>query len=143
VEKKILLFDLSNTCFEGRMQGSSLGKYGRSKEKRSDCKRVVWAAVVNTQGLWVRSRIYEGNTGDSATLGEIIQSIERTGLPASEKKIIVMDAGISTTGNLRFPDGELLSLSALPEAAKALTKHLRVSLRRSGTIKVNRSVSNG
>ncbi|MDR0575824.1 MAG: hypothetical protein LBG96_17685 [Tannerella sp.] len=48
------------------------------------------------------SALYEGNTGDCTTLREIIQSIERTGLPASEKKIIVMDAGISTAENLRF-----------------------------------------
>ena len=102
VENKILLFDLSNTFFEGRMQGSSLAKYGRSKEKRSDCKQVVFAAVVNTQGLLVRTQIYEGSTGDCSTLQEIIQSIEGTGLPASEKKIIVMDAGISTRENLQF-----------------------------------------
>jgi hypothetical protein len=50
-ENKILLFDLSNTYFEGRMQNSSLAKYGRSKEKRTDCKQVVLAAIVNTNGL--------------------------------------------------------------------------------------------
>jgi hypothetical protein len=40
------------------MQGSSLAKYGRSKEKRSDCKQVVLAAVVNTEGIMV-TEIYE------------------------------------------------------------------------------------
>lgn len=102
VENRILLFDLSNTYFEGRMQGSSLAKYGRSKEKRSDCKQVVLAAVVNTQGLLVRTRIYEGNTGDCTTLQEIIESIQGAGLPRSEKKVVVMDAGISTGENLQF-----------------------------------------
>jgi hypothetical protein len=51
-EDKILLLDLTDTYFEGRMQGSSLAKYGRSKEKRSDCKLEVLAAVVNTEGIW-------------------------------------------------------------------------------------------
>jgi transposase len=102
LENKVLLFDLSNTYFEGRMQGSSLAKYGRSKEKRSDCKQVVFAAVVNTQGLLVRTQIYEGNKADCTTMQEILKSIEHKGLPESEKKIIVMDAGISTKENLEY-----------------------------------------
>ncbi|GHV63203.1 hypothetical protein FACS1894195_5440 [Bacteroidia bacterium] len=31
--------DLTNTYFEGRMTGSKIAKHGRSKEKRSDCKK--------------------------------------------------------------------------------------------------------
>jgi transposase len=102
LENKILLFDLSNTYFEGRMQGSSLAKYGRSKEKRTDCKQVVLAVVVNTHGLLVRTHIYEGNKADCTTMKEVISSIEYKGLPESEKKIIVMDAGISTKENLQY-----------------------------------------
>lgn len=101
-EDKILLFDLTNTYFEGRMQGSSLAKYGRSKEKRSDCKLVVLAAVVNTEGILVRTQIFEGNVGDCTTMQEIIESMEHRGLPDSRKKIIVMDAGISTKENLQY-----------------------------------------
>lgn len=102
VENKVLLFDLTNTYFEGRMQNSSLAKHGRSKEKRSDCKQVVLAAVVNTQGLLVRTQIFEGNTGDCTTLQSIIQSLESSALPQSKKKVIVMDAGISTKENLSY-----------------------------------------
>ena len=101
-ENKILLFDLSNTYFEGRMKNSSLAKYGRSKEKRTDCKQVVLAAVVNTNGLLVRTQIYEGNRADCTTMQEVLKSIEHKGLPESEKKIIVMDAGISTKENLEY-----------------------------------------
>ncbi len=55
LEEKILLLDVSNTYFEGRMEASKLCFHGRSKEKRSDCKIVVLAAVVNTEGLLVRT----------------------------------------------------------------------------------------
>lgn len=51
IEEKIYLFDLTNTYFEGRMEVSRLCAYGRSKEKRDDCKIVVLAAVVNSDGL--------------------------------------------------------------------------------------------
>jgi hypothetical protein len=40
IQDKIILYDLTNTYFEGRKQGSKLAKYGRSKEKRSDAKLV-------------------------------------------------------------------------------------------------------
>lgn len=37
--------DLTNTYFEGRKVSSELAAFGRSKEKRSDCKLVVLALV--------------------------------------------------------------------------------------------------
>jgi hypothetical protein len=40
IEDKILLFDLTNTYFEGRMEGSKICQYGRCKSKRYDCKIV-------------------------------------------------------------------------------------------------------
>ena len=51
IEEKILLFDITNSYFEGKMENSELCQYGRSKEKRDDCKIVVLAAVVNTEGF--------------------------------------------------------------------------------------------
>jgi hypothetical protein len=42
IEDKIYLYDLSNTCFEGRKERSNPAGFGRSKEKRSDCKTVVF-----------------------------------------------------------------------------------------------------
>ena len=62
LEEKILLLDITNTYMEGRMADSGLCFFGRSKEKRSDCKLVVLAAVVNTEGLIVRTMIYEGRS---------------------------------------------------------------------------------
>ena len=65
IEEKILLFDITNSYFEGKMENSELCQYGRSKKKRDDCKIVVLAAVVNTEGLLVRTMIYEGNRHDT------------------------------------------------------------------------------
>ena len=42
------------------------------RKKRDDCKTVVLAAVVNTEGLLVRTMIYEGNRSDSTTLEEVV-----------------------------------------------------------------------
>lgn len=105
IRDEILLFDLTNTYFEGRMQGSRIARYGRSKEKRSDCKIVVLAAVVNTEGLLVRTRIFKGNTADCDTMQTIIDGLakEQLSLGRQQKDItVVMDAGISTKKNLEY-----------------------------------------
>ena len=49
LEDKIILYDLTNTYFEGRMQGSRIAKFGRSKEKRSDARLVVLAVVITVK----------------------------------------------------------------------------------------------
>ena len=100
LEEKILLFDITNAYLEGRMENSDLCRFGRSKEKRNDCKIVVLAAVVNTEGLLVRTAIYEGNRQDRATLEEVIGSISKETSPDA-KKIVVMDAGFYTKDNIK------------------------------------------
>ena len=61
IQDRIMLYDLTNTYFEGRKQGSKLAKHGRSKEKRSDAKLIVLALVVNPEGFIKYSSIMEGN----------------------------------------------------------------------------------
>ena len=69
IEENVYIMDITNMYAEGQYLESELFRYGRSKEKRDDCKVVVLAAVVNTDGLLVRTRIYEGNRADVTTCG--------------------------------------------------------------------------
>jgi len=101
IEEKILLFDITNSYFEGKMENSELCQYGRSKEKRDDCKIVVLAAVVNTEGLLVRNMIYEGNRHDSTTVEEVVGSLAKTTSPEA-KRIVVMDAGFYSKPNVNW-----------------------------------------
>lgn len=101
LEEKIILLDISNTYFEGRMEDSKLCFHGRSKEKRNDCKIVVLAAVVNTEGLLVRTMIYEGNRQDVTTVREVVGSLDAETSPEA-RKIVVMDAGFYSADNTRW-----------------------------------------
>ena len=83
------------------MEESKLCRRGRSKEKRDDCKIVVLAAVVNKEGLLVRTEIFEGNRQDVSTLEDVIGSLEKD-LPEGGKHLIVMDAGFSSDSNLKW-----------------------------------------
>ena len=101
LEERILLFDITNTYFEGRMEASKLCFRARSKEKRDDCKVVVLAAVVNTDGLLVRTMIYEGNRQDVTTVREVVGSLAAETSPEA-RKIVVMDAGFYSADNARW-----------------------------------------
>jgi hypothetical protein len=100
LEDKIILYDLTNTYFEGRMLGSRIAKFGRSKEKRSDARLVVLAVVVNREGFLKYSNIYQGNMADCKTLEGIVNALSAQTSFLQRKPIVVMDAGIATDDNL-------------------------------------------
>ncbi|PKP50121.1 MAG: transposase, partial [Bacteroidetes bacterium HGW-Bacteroidetes-1] len=100
IQGRIMLYDLTNTYFEGRKQGSTLAKYGRSKEKRSDSKLVVLALVVNPEGFIKYSSILEGNIADSKTLEGMINELRIKTSSSTQKALVVIDAGIAADDNL-------------------------------------------
>jgi len=102
IEDKIILYDLTNTYFEGRKKGSRLAQYGRSKEKRSDAKLVVLALVVNPEGFIKYSSILEGNMADSKTLEGMINNLRVKTSQSAKKALVVIDAGIATEENLKM-----------------------------------------
>jgi transposase len=99
---KIILYDLTNTYFEGRMLKSNVAKFGRSKEKRNDAKLIVLALVINMEGFVKYSDIFEGSTADSTTLKGVIDRLNFKAGYAGKKPIVVMDAGIATVENLAY-----------------------------------------
>ena len=121
LEEKILLLDITNTYMEGRMADSGLCFFGRSKEKRSDCKLVVLAAVVNTEGLIVRTMIYEGNRQDVTTLQEVVGTLSAT-TSQDARKIVVMDAGFYSSENARWLTGNNFDyITVLPSGCARFT----------------------
>lgn len=100
IQDKIILYDLTNTYFEGEKRNSRLAKFGRSKEKRNDAKLVVLALVVNMEGFIKYSSIYEGNIADCNTLSDMIDKLGGHTCPG--KAVVVLDAGIATQENLQL-----------------------------------------
>ena len=102
---RVMLFDLTNFYFEGSKQGSAKARFGRSKEKRSDCRLLVLALAVNTAGFIRYSSILAGNTADPKALPGMVENIIAKN-PVSpdpdDKVLVVIDAGIATEDNLRL-----------------------------------------
>lgn len=105
LQDRIMLYDLTNTYFEGTKRNSQLAKYGRSKEKRNDAKLVVLAMVINIEGFIKYSAIHEGNYADTSDIKTLIEKLSTT-TSTTAKPIVVMDAGIATEKNLDTLTGQ-------------------------------------
>jgi transposase len=103
LEEKIILYDLTNTYFEGRARSNSKARHGRSKEKRNDCPLLTLGMVIDEQGFPKTSRILPGNVSEPGTLQQFLTALR--GEPSEQKPkpgqgiTVVMDAGIATDAN--------------------------------------------
>ena len=99
---RIVLFDLTNFYFEGRKAKSTKAKFGRSKEKRYDCRLLVMALCINEAGFIRYSSILEGNTADPMSLPDMIDKLALKSPAEKDKTLVVMDAGIATEENFKL-----------------------------------------
>lgn len=103
ITNRIILFDLTNFYFESPKFSSQKAQYGRSKEKRGDCKLLVLALCVNEEGFIRYASILSGNTADPDSLPDMVVSLARqSGVDKGKasRALVVIDAGIATEDNL-------------------------------------------
>jgi len=98
LDEKVLLYDLTNTFFEGSGRYNKKAHFGLSKEKRNDCPLVTLGLVMDGDGFPKRSEVFEGNISEPGTLEKILPDI----VTAAKKPIIVADAGIGTKKNIKW-----------------------------------------
>ena len=100
--ENLCFFDLTNTYMEGQSSGNPKAKRGHSKEKRSDCKLLTLALIVDEQGFAKYSHLYAGNQCESKTLPEMIESLMKIRPDLSKNRTVIMDAGITTAETIKF-----------------------------------------
>ena len=98
IQDRVLLYDLTNTYFEGLAEGHAGAHRGKSKENRTDCPLITLGVVLNQEGFIKRSHIFSGNVSEPKILNKIVQDV----VGNATKPIIVMDAGLSTEANLQL-----------------------------------------
>ena len=103
VAPSVFLFDLTNLYFEGQCKRNELAMFGKSKEKRSDCRLVTLALMVDQNGFPIGSKIYKGNQTEPQTLTSILDEvIPIDGMEAfAVTPTIIMDRGIATKENIQ------------------------------------------
>ena len=100
LEETIILYDLTNTYLEGQAASNPKAKFGRSKEKRSDCRLLTLGLVIDGNGFPKTSQIFAGNQSEPATLLEMVNTLRQKDPTSAEKPTVVIDAGIATEDNL-------------------------------------------
>lgn len=109
LQEKLVLYDLTNTYFEGKVLSNSQAKFGVSKEKRKDCKLVTLGMIIDEKGFPKRSKMMAGNQYEPDSLLGMIAQLENKTIEELKQskgdrknKTVVMDAGIALERNLKM-----------------------------------------
>lgn len=101
LDRTILLYDLTNSYFEGAASGNELAKRSvNSKESRSDCPLISVGVVLDAQGFVITHKVFAGNVSDCRTLLGAVSELESIAGEGT-KPVVVVDGGMATGENLR------------------------------------------
>ena len=100
LNETIILYDLTNTYLEGIAASNSKAQFGRSKEKRKDCRLLTLGLVIDSKGFPKTSQVFAGNQSEPETLLNMIKALHQQDPTTTVKPTIVIDAGIATDENL-------------------------------------------
>jgi transposase len=103
--ESIILYDLTNTYFEGDVPFCDKAKHARSKDKRNDRPLLTLGIVLDENGFLKTTRIFEGNISEPKTLMDMVHEVHGQAVGqkpplALEKPTVVIDAGIASEDNL-------------------------------------------
>ena len=102
LKETVILYDLTNTYFEGSKRNSKIAKPGRSKERRNDRPLVTLALTVDSDGFPKQSRIFEGNVSEPGTLEDVLNKLTGVNDVFCIEKTIALDAGIASDENIKI-----------------------------------------
>jgi transposase len=98
LKRSVILYDVTNTHFEGICAKNPKAKHGKNKQKRNDCRQVAVGMAFDENGFPLAHEVFEGNIGDTKTLRHILA---RLALPeAGLKPVVILDAGFASAENL-------------------------------------------
>ena len=101
---QLLLYDLTNTHFEGQMTAVPKAKRGHNKQMRTDCKQVAMSLMLDGDGFPIGHEVFSGSTQDGKTVGAMLDALEqRTGIQGGFT--VVMDRGFASEANLDLVRG--------------------------------------
>ena len=87
----LVFFDTTSLYFTG-LGGETLGRHGKSKDGRGDCRQMVLGMVIDADGVPVASHMWPGNTADVTTLDLVAERLQaRFGV---RRVCLVADAGM-------------------------------------------------
>jgi len=98
----IVLYDVTNTHFEGICAKNSKARHGKNKQKRNDCRQIAIGMAFDQRGLPLAHEVFEGNLTDTQTLIHILDRLRLGNVESGgmEKPLVILDAGFASKANL-------------------------------------------
>jgi transposase len=100
VDNEVLLYDVTSTYFEGEAAANAQAQRGYSRDHRPDCKQVCIALVVTFDGFPLGYEVFPGNTNDSTTVRQIVETMEAR--HGTVGKVWIMDRGMASAENIAW-----------------------------------------
>lgn len=100
LSRSIILYDVTNTHFEGMCAANPKARRGKNKQKRNDCPQVCVGMALDEHGFALAHEVFEGNMADIKTLG---QMLDRLALPDEQgRPVVILDAAFASEENLKL-----------------------------------------
>ena len=76
LQRSVVLYDVTNTHFEGLCAANPKAKHGKNKQKRNDCRQVAIGMAFDEHGLPLAHEVFEGNMADTSTLAAMLDRLD-------------------------------------------------------------------
>ena len=95
----IVLYDMTNTHFEGLCEKNPKARHGKNKQKRDDCRQVSIGMAFDSRGLALAHDVFEGNIAETKTLAHMLDRLAMPG-EQSTRPVVILDAGFASKANI-------------------------------------------
>ena len=96
----IVLYDMTNTHFEGLCAKNPKARHGKNKQHRNDCRQVAIGMAFDGRGLALAHDVFEGNIAETKTLDHMLGRLALHGERAAAKPVVILDAGFASKANI-------------------------------------------
>ncbi|RKX39422.1 MAG: IS1634 family transposase [Verrucomicrobia bacterium] len=100
LRRSIVLYDVTNTHFEGLCQSNPKAKHGKNKQKRNDCRQVAIGMAFDEHGFALAHEVFEGNIADTKTLLAMLDRLDLG--DGGLKPVVILDAGFASEENIKL-----------------------------------------
>jgi transposase len=100
LRRSIVLYDVTNTHFEGLCRSNPKAKHGKNKQKRNDCHQVAVGMAFDEHGVALAHEVFAGNIADTKTLTAMLDRLDLG--DEDLKPVVILDAGFASEANIRL-----------------------------------------
>jgi len=98
LSRSVILYDVTNTHFEGLCRKNPKARHGKNKQKRNDCRQVAVGMAFDEHGLPLAHEVFEGSIADTKTLLTLLERLEIK--DGGLKPVVILDAGFASKLNI-------------------------------------------